>query len=83
MRRMIGKYAQERAEIDSSNISMRKLALSLSSSEIPPLDAADNLISLCMKGLQEDRIRADGVAKRFDDFAGQILDSYGEISTGA
>lgn len=44
MRRLIGKYAQERADKDRFNENMRRLAQSLNHHELLHLEAADTLI---------------------------------------
>lgn len=80
MRRMIGKYAQERADKDRENVSMRQLALVLNRQELPHLEAADTLIMWCEKGLREDRALSDGIARAFDEQADRIIAQYGDIS---
>ena len=80
MRRMIGKYAQERADKDRENVSMRQLALVLNRPELPHLEAADTLIMWCEKGLREDRALSDGIARAFDEQADSIIAQYGDIS---
>ena len=80
MRRMIGKYAQERADKDRENVAMRQLALVLNRPELPHLEAADTLIMWCEKGLREDRVLSDGIARAFDEQADSIIAQYGDIS---
>ena len=80
MRRMIGKYAQERADKDKENVSMRQLALVLNRRELSHLKAADTLIMWCEKGLREDRALSDGIARAFDEQADCIIAQYGDIS---
>jgi hypothetical protein len=80
MRRMIGKYAQERADKDRENVSMRQLAVVLNHPELPHLEAADTLIMWCEKGLREDRVLSDGIARAFDEQADSIIAQYGDIS---
>ena len=80
MRRMIGKYAQERADKDKSNVPMRKLAQALNHQELPHLEAVDTLIFWSEKGLRDDRLLSDGIAKRYDEQADRIITLYGDIS---
>ncbi len=80
MRRMIGKYAQERSDKDKSNVSMRHLAQALNRKELPHLEAADSLIFWSEKGLRDDRALSDGIARKYDEQADRIIAEYGNIS---
>lgn len=81
MLRMIGKYAQERADRNPDNKEMISLAAALRNSEkMPHLEATDTLIFYAERGLRPDKLISDGVAAIFDENADRIIKEAGDIS---
>jgi hypothetical protein len=82
MRRMIGKYAAERAEREPSNVNMRGLSASLNADTTPHLDAIDTLVEIAEMGLREDRKISDNThTNMFDKTAQTIMEQFGGICT--
>ena len=82
MRRIIGKYAGERAERDRSNIKMRDLSAKLNSSAMPHLEAVDVLTEVAAMGLRDDRKLSDNMHNQmFDKTVNTLLAQYGDICT--
>lgn len=83
MRRMIGKYAKERADKDPDNLAMRTLAVSAGLPEDNvPLGAVDALIGWGRSGLRSDRLLADKIAEVYEQETADIFKKYGDIQVG-
>ena len=81
MLRLIGKYAQERADQNPNNKEIKSLAVALKNSEkMPHLEATDTLIFYAERGLRPDRITSDGIAAIFDENADRIISESGDIT---
>ncbi len=79
MRRMIGKYAKERADKDSGNMEMRSLAAACSVAEAPHLDVIDGLLVWCRSGLRADRRLSDNIAEKYEQGTANIFREFGDI----
>lgn len=74
MLRLIGKYAEERAKNDNNaNEEMKTLSNACKNAKIPYNEPIDSLIYWSQQGLRKDRALSDGIAKKYDEQADEII----------